>query len=359
MNVHELPLISFTILAQMCVGAFVILGLIQVIGPRLYHLSDAERRGAAPAATDDAATTSSAATSSAASSEPTNPIARLLKRFGLDYVPATNVLDKLTDPALFAIGPILVLGLLGSMLHLGNPFNALNTFRHLGSSWLSREILFGVGFAAAGFVFSFLQWKKIGSPRLRQALGVITALIGLGLVYVMSMVYASLPTVPFWHLWTTPATFFVTTFTLGALAVGAGLLTVTMWRRRRLGGRDDVIDDRTQVMLQRTVEILAVAIVALAIAQIVLLILQLTTMGADPAMPEASRAAFYNNWFLARILLLMIGACLLGFLMYRFAAAHRSLPTLATVATCAFVVVLASEVLGRSLFYDAMTRIGM
>ncbi|WP_222842896.1 hypothetical protein, partial [Bowdeniella nasicola] len=28
MNVHELPLISFTILAQMCVGAFVVLGII-------------------------------------------------------------------------------------------------------------------------------------------------------------------------------------------------------------------------------------------------------------------------------------------------------------------------------------------
>ena len=34
MNVHELPLIAFTILAQMCVGAFVVLGLIQVLGPR-------------------------------------------------------------------------------------------------------------------------------------------------------------------------------------------------------------------------------------------------------------------------------------------------------------------------------------
>ncbi|OKL53789.1 hypothetical protein BSZ39_07660 [Bowdeniella nasicola] len=274
-------------------------------------------------------------------------------------MPATNPVDKLTDPALFAIGPILVLGLLGSMLHLGNPFNALNTFRHLGSSWLSREILFGILFAGLSFLFSFLQWKKIGSPRLRQALGVLTALVGLGLVFVMSMVYYSLPTVPFWHLWTTPATFFVTTFLLGALAVGAGLMTVTMWRRRKLGGRDEVIEEQTQDMLQRTVRLIAIAVAALAIVQIVLFILQITTMGADAAMPEASREAFYNNWFLARIVLLIVGACLLGFFMYSFATSHRSLTMIATVATCALVVVLASEVLGRSLFYDAMTRIGM
>ena len=34
MNVHELPMILFTVLSQMSVGAFVILGLVQVLGRR-------------------------------------------------------------------------------------------------------------------------------------------------------------------------------------------------------------------------------------------------------------------------------------------------------------------------------------
>ena len=41
MNVHELPLIAFTILAQMCVGAFVVLGILQVFATRIYRVHDA------------------------------------------------------------------------------------------------------------------------------------------------------------------------------------------------------------------------------------------------------------------------------------------------------------------------------
>ncbi|MDO5700840.1 MAG: dimethyl sulfoxide reductase anchor subunit [Bowdeniella nasicola] len=340
MNVHELPLIAFTILAQMCVGAFVVLGIIQLLGPRL--LPDNELR----------------AEVAERSGEPTTWVGRALARLHLERAPAATRTDRLTDPVLFAIGPVLVLGLLGSMAHLGNPFNALNTFRHLSTSWLSREILFGCLFAGLGFLFAFLQWMKWGSARLRQVVAGLTALVGLGLVYVMSMVYASLPTVPAWNLWTTPATFYVTTFLLGCLAVGAALMTVTMWRRKHLG-EEVAIDVATQRALTRVLRAIAVAAAALAVVQVVLLVLQLTTMAADPQMPVASAQALYTNVFLVRLILLILGACLLGFFLYRASLRERSLTLIATVATSAFVVVLVSEVLGRSLFYDTMTRIGM
>jgi len=115
---HELPLVIFTIIAQMSVGSFVVLGLIHLFGARA-------GRGA---------------------------------------------IDKVSDPALYAIGPILVLGLLASMTHLGTPIRAINALRHLDSSWLSREILFGLLFAAVGGAFAFSQWFKWLTPRLRQVL---------------------------------------------------------------------------------------------------------------------------------------------------------------------------------------------
>ncbi|RYV49292.1 dimethyl sulfoxide reductase anchor subunit family protein, partial [Pengzhenrongella frigida] len=181
MNTHELPMIIFTVLGQMSVGAFVVLGIVQVAAARRY---------------------------------------------------GAGAIDKVTDPALYAIGPALVLGLGASMLHMNDITNTLNVVRHLGTSPLSAEIVFGVAFAGLGFVFAAAQWFKWGTPRLRQVLAGLTALVGLGLVASMSMIYYTLVTVPAWHSWATPVQFFTTTFLLGTLAVGAALTGAVMWRRR-------------------------------------------------------------------------------------------------------------------------------
>lgn len=336
MNVHELPLIIFTVLGQMSVGAFVVLGVVQVLGR---------------------------------------------VRFGKEAV------DGLADPALFAIGPVLVLGLLGSMLHLGNPFNALNTLRHLDSSWLSREIVFGVGFAGLGFLFAALQFFRWGSPVLRQALAVLTAVVGLGFVWVMSMVYASLPTVPAWNMWTTPAQFYLTTMLLGTLAVGAAFMGVTMFHRQNLRSRlhrleessmaqrllswrrpettgtvtaeQEASVDRRSALLEASVRWVAMAAIVLLGVQLIVIVLMQTQMANDPEMPAASLAAYTTGWFVARLVLLVLGAGLLGVVLARLVATHSPMLLVATVATVAFGTVLASEIIGRSLFYDSMIRIGM
>lgn len=64
--------------------------------------------------------------------------------------------ERLSDHALFAIVAVLGLGMLASLLHLGNPFNAPRAITNLGTSWLSREILFSVTFAVLGAVFAFM-----------------------------------------------------------------------------------------------------------------------------------------------------------------------------------------------------------
>lgn len=326
MNVHELPLILFTVLGQMCVGAFVVLGVVQVVA-RIRH--------------------------------------------------GKQSVDHITDPALYAIGPVLVLGLIASMAHLGTPFNGIHTLRHLTSSWLSREIVFGVAFAGLGFLFAAMQWFRWGSTALRQALALLTAAVGLGFIWVMSMVYASLPTVPAWNSWTTPAQFFLTTFLLGTLAVGAAWMSVTMWRRKDLHVRwveqSRVVrrlstwrrpasagtTTHSTELLQDALRWVAMATIVLAGVQLVVIVLQQTIMATDPQMPAASTAAYASGWFVARLVLLVLGAGLLGTLLYRLIGRTRSVQLVAVVATGAFVTVLASELIGRSLFYDAMARIGM
>ena len=88
MNTAELPMILFTVLAQMSVGAFLTLGLVQADG--------------------------------------------LIRK------QPTAATDRVTRAALFAVGPLLVLGFFAAFFHLGDPFHAVNTLRHVDSSWLSR-----------------------------------------------------------------------------------------------------------------------------------------------------------------------------------------------------------------------------
>ncbi len=305
MHVGELPLVTFTLLAQLSVGSFVVLGVIQLV---------ARRRGGG------------------------------------------EVVDRLSDPALYAIGPVMVLGLVASILHLGNPINMLNTIRNVDSSWLSREIVFGCAFAGLGAAFAVCQWRRWLTPLLRQLLAGLTAVVGLGLVFVMSMVYL-LPTVPAWNTWATPVSFFTTALLLGTLNIGAAFVGVTEFRRRR-GTTDPAADD----LLRRALRGIAVAaIVLVGVEFVVVPTYALTLATAGDAASTASAGALMTGSgaaLVTRLVLVFLGAGLLGVLLYKVAAAGRH-RWMVAVATTAFVLVLASEGIGRVLFYDSMTRIGI
>lgn len=308
MNVHELPMIIFTIFAQMSVGAFVILGIIQVV---------ARFKG------------------------------------------GTAAVDKITDPLLYAIGPAMVFGLIASMFHMNDITNTLNVLRHWDSSWLSREIILGAAFAGLGFLFALCQWFKWGSTLLRQILAGVTAVVGLGLVYAMSMIYYTLVTVPAWNTLATPAQFFTTTFLLGCLAVGAALMSTIMWRIRKENSEAKVLDTNTRALMTTILKGVGIASVVLLSAQFIIIALHLSNLAGGGAVAAQSAAVFTGGWFLARLLLVFLGAGLLALFVYRYASTGAPARHLAIFATSAFVLVLAGELIGRSQFYDSMFRIGM
>ena len=308
MNVHELPMIIFTIFAQMSVGAFVVLGIIQVV---------ARFKG------------------------------------------GTSAVDKITDPLLYAIGPAMVFGLIASMFHMNDISNTLNVLRHWDSSWLSREIILGAAFAGLGFLFALAQWFKWGSTMLRQILAGVTAVVGIGLVYAMSMIYYSLPTVPAWNTLATPAQFFTTTFLLGCLAVGAALMSTIMWRIRKSKSEEQVLDTKTRALMTTILKGVGIASVVLLSAQFIIIALHLSDLAAGGAVEAQSAAVFSGGWFIARLLLVFLGAGLLALFVYRYASSGAPARHLAIFATSAFVLVLAGEIIGRSQFYDSMFRIGM
>lgn len=114
---------------------------------------------------------------------------------------------------LLTVGFLLGLAGLASFLHLGTKKNAWRAVLHLKKSWLSREIL-AFGLFGAAWLLSFTAH----SPLLTDYCSLITALLGLGLVYSMSQVYR-IKAIPAWNTWRTEAAFFLSAVILGGLAL--------------------------------------------------------------------------------------------------------------------------------------------
>ena len=108
MELRNWALIGFTILLQMSVGAFIVFGIVHFWAARKLDMKEA---------------------------------------------------DRLSNYGLLAIGPLLVLALVASLFHLGSPLNAPRAVTNIGSSWLSREVLFSVLFTVVGGIFAVMQWR--------------------------------------------------------------------------------------------------------------------------------------------------------------------------------------------------------
>lgn len=303
---HELPLVIFTIAAQLSAGSFIVLGIIHLAAARVPQ----------------------------------------------------QTMDKVTDPALYAIFPLLVLGLAASTFHLGSPLRAANALRHLDGSWLSREIVIGILFLGAGLVFAALQWFKVGSHRLRQVVAVVAAALGALLVYAISQVY-SLATVPAWATFHTPLRFYLTAFLLGGLSVGAALVIAAHLHARRSAPLDE---DGRRLVTDSVRGIALGAIVALGLKSVGLPA-YIGYLGTHP--DPAAQASLdllvttYGSFSAAQTILVFLGVALLGFLLWGLSggiAVRRWLPAIAVVA---FVLVLGGEVIGRMLFYASMVRVGI
>ena len=301
----ELPLVIFTIMAQMSVGSFVVLGVIQLAGYRV------------------------------------DP----------------KLMDRITDPALYAIGPILVLGMAASLLHLGTPLRAANSLRHLGGSWLSREIALGILFAVLGAAFAAVQWRKMLSPRLRQVLAAATALVGLGLVYVISRVY-TLRTVPSTDTWHTAVSFYATTFLLGSLAVGAALVIASRVRVRR-----SVEDEEAQALIVRAVRGIAIGSIGVLGVIVVALPTFLGSLAADDgrAAQESidTLAVTYGAFSILQLVLIFAAVAVLAVFLVQLSRGKIDHRGLAVAVVTAFALAFSGELIGRMLFYASMVRIGM
>ncbi|MGO4451063.1 dimethyl sulfoxide reductase anchor subunit family protein [Phyllobacterium sp. TAF24] len=140
--------------------------------------------------------------------------------YGLAVILGLGFLDPSALPTKIAYITALALisiGLLSSLLHLGNPQRAWRALSQWRSSWLSRE---GVMAIATFVPLTSNAALCLFLNRQDTTLGLITVLGAVITVYCTSMIYASLKTVDAWHTKLTPLCFLL--FALaGGLLLGA------------------------------------------------------------------------------------------------------------------------------------------
>jgi len=126
----------------------------------------------------------------------------------------TPLPKEFTNKILWLILAASLIALVSSFLHLGRPKNALLTLSNLGSSWLSREILFVILFLAIVGIYSLLEFAMNAPGKTKMIVSIIGSIFGLLAVFSMAKLYM-LETVPVWNSHHTMIQFFVTVFTLG------------------------------------------------------------------------------------------------------------------------------------------------
>jgi anaerobic dimethyl sulfoxide reductase subunit C (anchor subunit) len=266
--------------------------------------------------------------------------------------------DSLAEGSLLAVVIIVVLAFAASLFHLGSPLNAPRAVANVGTSWLSREILFGVIFAVLVVVYAFLQWRKIGPSILRSIIAWLAALVGIVLVLSEGMVYYSLASQPAWNSWTTILFFFVTAGLLGALAMGVTFVANYAVVKSK---EPDCILAKCDVLLDVMRWIAITSVILLGI-ELVVLPIYLATLatGSAAALESVQLMIGPLGWALIlRIVLVFLGAGLFALFLYRNALSSDREKVLATLVYIAFGLVLVAEVLGRIMFYATHVNIGL
>ncbi len=259
---------------------------------------------------------------------------------------------ELTEMPFYIVVPIMVVAMVASLFHLGKVMHIIGAVPNLGTSWMSREVVFAVIFMILTAVFAFLQWRKIGSASLLVIIGWITAVVGLVLVYCMGMTYM-LPAQPAWNSLATPVNFYLAALLLGVVGTAAALVAV--YARIQ---KNAALDEFVKLTLQN-LAITGIVLLGLEFLVLPLYLVFLSTQGTAAIHSLGSMFNVYSVVLAFRLILVFVGAGLLAAYLFRKASASGNEKMLANLAYSAFALVLLGEVLARFLFYATHYRIGI
>ncbi|MCQ8866716.1 MULTISPECIES: dimethyl sulfoxide reductase anchor subunit family protein [Vibrio] len=236
---------------------------------------------------------------------------------------------------MFILWALMGLGFMFSTTHLGSPLRAFNAFNQLGSAWLSNEVFFGAAFFAVGGLQWLLSVLKKGGVAIQKALMVGAMVLGVIFMYAMINVYM-INTVPTWDNIYTPLSFIMT------MVVGGLLLSQFVI----------VFANDSRFTVDRNITMLAVIAVAISL---LVTVGKLNLIGdIQTSVAKASELVDgLGSYVILQVALLM--ASLLIWILPMLNKAKVNPVNLGL----ALVLFLASELIGRGLFYSLHMTSGL
>ncbi|MEZ8234994.1 dimethyl sulfoxide reductase anchor subunit family protein [Vibrio splendidus] len=236
---------------------------------------------------------------------------------------------------MFILWALMGLGFMFSTTHLGSPLRAFNAFNQLGSAWLSNEVFFGAAFFAVGGLQWLLSVVKKGGVAIQKALMVGAMVLGVIFMYAMINVYM-INTVPTWDNIYTPLSFIMT------MVVGGLLLSQFVI----------VFANGSRFTVDRNITMLAVIAVAISL---IVTVGKLNLIGdIQTSVAKASELVDgLGSYVILQVALLM--ASLLIWILPMLNKAKVNPVNLGL----ALVLFLASELIGRGLFYSLHMTSGL
>ncbi|HLN63003.1 MAG TPA: DmsC/YnfH family molybdoenzyme membrane anchor subunit [Symbiobacteriaceae bacterium] len=283
MELQELALVLFTVLAQASIGAFILIAWLRLRG-------------------------------------------------------RDEAMDAAYRKAVVVLVPIMVVGLLASVFHLGRPLHAMTALNRLSTSWLSREIFFSGGF----FVLLVASVLLNRMPGLRKVIDALAAVAGVASVISMAMVY-QMTVRTAWQGWGTHVAFAGTALVVG-MGLAAGLIAF-------FGRENPQVAANLHWLVGGTVVVLIVGLAAYP--------LYLASLaGAGPAAEQTLHllGGEYSVALALRWVLTLAGGLVPLVFAWRRLAAGKA--TYGLVYT-ALAFLVAGELVGRYLFYVTGVSIGI
>ncbi|MBT9241933.1 dimethyl sulfoxide reductase anchor subunit family protein [Vibrio splendidus] len=236
---------------------------------------------------------------------------------------------------IFILWALMGLGFMFSTTHLGSPLRAFNAFNQLGSAWLSNEVFFGAAFFAVGGLQWLLSVVKKGGVAIQKALMVGAMVLGVIFMYAMINVYM-INTVPTWDNIYTPLSFIMT------MVVGGLLLSQFVI----------VFANDSRFTVDRNITMLAVIAVAISL---IVTVGKLNLIG-DIQTSVAKTSELVDG--LGSYVILQVALLMASLLVWILPMLNKAKVNPVNLGL-ALVLFLASELIGRGLFYSLHMTSGL
>ena len=265
--------------------------------------------------------------------------------------------DQVFSPYTLVVFVTIVTAIVGAHFHLSKPFLSLYALRNIGTSWLSREILFTVLlFFSSLALWVSCQFSSHDEKR-KTALGFLSIFFGLATVFCMTKIYL-LPTQLLWNQPMTMVSYFSSVIILGAITVPT--LMVMDLKYGEL--TENRFNEARNMILTRSYRLFSIIIAIMGLSSIITMIYFLVSM---ESLGDTARVSYqlitslYAPLLVSRLLSMVIG---IGFFIGIDIAVKRTgknFQDFIMHSYTACLLIIISEITARFLFYATHVRIGI